>query len=97
MPQVFSQEARRDIGYKIMPRTLYPHGQLTAQVYDPDMADYIRGLGISPETWQPAWIHANYRVGRGAKRAYLKERGAWSISHDSGLPACSLPASSHHS
>ena len=63
--QVFTQEARRDIGYYIMPRSVYPHGMLTEQVYsgDPELAAYLEGLHLSPDTFNPAWIHANYRQG----------------------------------
>ena len=63
--QVFTQEARRDIGYYIMPRSVYPHGMLTEQVYsgDPELALYLEELHLSPDTFNPAWIHANYRQG----------------------------------
>ena len=86
---MFSLEARRNIAYFIMPRPTYPHGMLTSQVYsgDPSYDEYLAGLGLSADTFNPAWIHANFRVGRAAKRAFLKERDAWAISHDTGLHA----------
>ena len=63
--QVFTQEARRDMGYYIMPRSIYPHGMLTEQVYsgNPELAAYLEELHLSPDTFNPAWIHANYRHG----------------------------------
>ena len=32
LTQVFSQDARREMDYYIMPRATYPHGMLTSQV-----------------------------------------------------------------
>ena len=66
--------------------------------YDPNYDELLANLGLSPDTFDPAWVHANFRVGRSAKRAFLKERNVWDITHDDALPQCSLMASSaHHS
>ena len=124
--QVFTQEARKDIAYYIMPRFTYPHGMLTEQVYsgDPELASHLEKLHLSPDNFKPAWIHANWRhgsskfqicflhdsiflyranivaffgrVGRVAKRLFLKDRSVWQVTRDQGFPNCSLVAGSMH-
>ncbi len=34
------------------------------------------------------------RVGRVAKRLFLKDRGVWQVTRDQGFPVCSLVAGS---
>ena len=87
--QVFTQEARRDIGYYIMPHSLYPNGGLIEQVYsgDPELAAHLERLHLSPDTFNPAWIHANYRQGPACCRRGFPE-------HASVVNACTAVTNS---
>lgn len=41
--------------------------------------------------WQPAWVHANFRVGHQNKRQFLVDRFAWKGGQASDYPSCEAP------
>ena len=41
--------------------------------------------------WQPAWLHANFRVGHQAKQQFLTDRFAWRSGPEEDYPSCEAP------
>ncbi len=41
--------------------------------------------------WQPAWVHANFRVGHQAKQQFLTDRFAWRSGPVEDYPSCEAP------
>ena len=41
--------------------------------------------------WQPAWVHANYRVGYKDKRQFLIDHSVWPGGEASDKPSCEVP------
>ena len=41
--------------------------------------------------WQPAWVHANFRIGHQNKRQFLVDRFAWQGGQASDYPSCEAP------
>lgn len=78
--------------YYIMPHMSYPNGLITERVLDrdPEYRAQAEEMGISADMFKPTWIHANFRIGFDAKRAFLKASDRWIVQHEDDFPVCSL-------
>ncbi|BDA50156.1 probable UDP-D-xylose:L-fucose alpha-1,3-D-xylosyltransferase [Coccomyxa sp. Obi] len=83
--RVFSGAGQhRHLDYYIMPKSLYPHGALV------ELVDYKPSQGAAGGL-DPAWLHANYRVGHTAKREFLRDRMVWRADEfikNYAIPTC---------
>jgi hypothetical protein len=43
---------------------------------------------LRPSGFNPAWIHANYRIGHSNKRQFLKDRLVWKSPASEDFPTC---------
>lgn len=85
---VFSGKAREELEYYIMPRNLFPTGELSdiEAAASEVVSAYMQNAGTG---WTaPVWSHANYRVGKIAKRDFFSTKGSWSVTAAEELPVC---------
>ncbi|CAL8465666.1 g5202 [Coccomyxa elongata] len=72
------------LNFNILPKQLYPHGALIEQL------GYKHGEEAAVEAaFDPAWVHANHRVGHAEKKDFLRESAVW--AEDDGailVPLC---------
>ena len=74
--EVFKASGASYLQYYILPCQLYPSG------YTVDASVSFSGVV------KPAWLHANFRVGKDSKRAFLKEHKLWNLRGSDMLPMC---------
>jgi hypothetical protein len=77
--------------YHIMPHMAFPNGLITEKVLarDPKYAAQVAEMGLDPADFKPTWIHANFRIGFDAKRAFLKDTKRWIVQREDDFPDCS--------
>ncbi|CAK0732131.1 hypothetical protein CVIRNUC_000089 [Coccomyxa viridis] len=75
--KLFTPEKRDTLAFHIMTKEIYPHSVLLAQ-YNPSKQ---RALS-------PAWVHANFQVGKERKQEFLKQHSVWKLEAGREYPTC---------
>ena len=74
--KVFKATGATYLQYYIMPCQVYPSGRS------------IDRSSLFGELLKPAWLHANWRIGKTSKREFMEEHKLWNVQGSGAFPIC---------
>lgn len=93
--RVFQASGAGYLDYYIMPLQLYPSG-FFAEKNTPLQLGKIKEQSFKQlgagSALQPAWVHANHRLGKESKKAFLQQHGVWEVQDSFSYPDCTSQA-----